>query len=38
MTFLLMVSGRYPFQSTYDADWQAEKLAGLDITQENTQN
>jgi serine/threonine-protein kinase len=34
MTFLLMVSGRYPFESTYPADWQMEKLVGLVITAE----
>src|SRR5262249_17194103 len=34
MTFLLMVSGRYPFESAFSADWQAEKLSGLLITAE----
>lgn len=35
MTYLVMTTAKYPFISQHQSDWQAEKLAGLQITQEH---
>ena len=34
MMFLVMVTGRHPFKSSNQSDWQAEKVAGLDISRD----